>query len=289
MFNQLINYLNLSWVGVVITLITFILAIFLTVFLYFKGKQRKGLNYHFKNDLLIDRANTQKPDQIEILFLGKKVDKLYKTLIYIWNSGDQTIKKEELNTKDPLRLRIKNESEILSIKIIKVTRSVTDFSTINSKENTEYKINFDYLDQGDGAVIEVLHNGVIDDLELLGTIMGISKIKNIDSKKENKISKILNEIFILNSTFLLNPPRLFGIFILIFGLILAFCAFYLYLNPKTTITPAIPDTLGVLIGAIIYIVFGLITILSNKRQYPKSLEIKEELHQKNIQTSPSEG
>lgn len=280
MFDSIFNYLNLSWVGVVITLITFIMAIVLTLFLYFKGKQRKGLSYYISNDLLIDRANTQKPDEIEIYFSGIKVDKLYKTLIYIWNSGNQTIKNEELNTKDHFRIEIENSKEILSIKSIKVTREVIDFNVNNDEYNNIYNINFDYIDQGDGAVIEVLHNGSIDDLKLKGTVMGISKIKNIDSNKDNVFVKIFNESFILNSNLFINAPKLFGIIVLIFGLCMAFFSGYLYLNPETKIVTQISDSKGILIGSIIYISFGFIVLFSNKRQYPKNLEIKEIVKEK---------
>jgi hypothetical protein len=278
MLASFLNYLNLTWVGVVITLITFIFAIILTVFLYFKGRQRKGLSYYISNDLLIDRANTEKPDQIEIYFSGTKVDKLYKTLIYIWNSGNQTIKKDELNTKDHLRVNI--ESEVLSIKIIKVTREVIDFNVNHDQENTNYKVNFDYLDQGDGAVIEVLHSGSIDDLKLQGTVMGISNIKNTESRTDNFFTKAVNESFILNSTLVSNAPLLFGTLVLIVGFIMAFVSCYLYINPETKIVTKISDANGIFIGSIIYISFGLIVIFSNKRQYPKKLEIKERKNEK---------
>jgi len=284
MFDSVLNYLNLSWVGVVITLITFIIAIALALFLYFKAKQTKGLSYYISNNLLIDRANTENPDQIEIFFLGTKVDKLYKTLIYIWNSGNQIIKKNELNTKDPFRLEIENNKEILSIKIIKSTREVIDFNIYSEKYTNFHKVNFDYLDPNDGAVIEVLHNGSIDDLKLKGTVMGISKIKNMESNKEsnkeNFFIKTVNESFIFNSILISNAPRAFGILIFLIGCSMAFFAGYLYLNPETKIVTQISDGKSVLMGSLIYIVFGLIVILFNKRQYPKNLEIKEKKEKK---------
>lgn len=280
MFDSVLSYLNLSWVGVVITLITFIIAIAVALFLYFKAKQKKGLSYYISNNLLIDRANTENPDQIEIFFSGTKVDKLYKTLIYIWNSGNQIIKKDELNTKDPFRFEIENNKEILSIKTIKSTREVIDFNAYHEKKINFYKINFDYLDPNDGAVIEVLHNGSIDDLKLKGTVMGISKIKNTESNKENFFVKIVNESFIFNSTFISNTPRIFAIIVFLIGCSMAFFAGYLYINPETKIVTQISDGKSIFIGSLIYIAFGLIVFLSNKRQYPKNLEIKEKKEKK---------
>lgn len=253
MFDSILSYLNLSWVSVVITLITFIIAIALAVFLYFKAKQKKGLSYYISNNLLIDRSNTENPDQIEIFFLGTKVDKLYKTLIYIWNSGNQIIKKNELNTKDPFRLEIENNKEILSIKIIKSTRDVIDFNTYSENSVNFHKVNFDYLDPNDGAVIEVLHNGSIDDLKLKGTVMGISKIKNTESNKENFFIKAVNESLIFNSILISNAPRAFGILVFLIGCSMAFFASYLYLNPETKIVTQISDGKSIFIGSLIYI------------------------------------
>lgn len=83
MIDQVLNYLNISWVGVIITLVISIFAIILSIFLYFKSKQKYSLNHYINSTLLIDKNDTEKPDEVDILFAGKSVDKLYKTLIYM--------------------------------------------------------------------------------------------------------------------------------------------------------------------------------------------------------------
>lgn len=274
MIDQVLNYLNISWVGVIITLVISIFAIILSIFLYFKSKQKYSLNHYINSTLLIDKNDTEKPDEVDILFAGKSVDKLYKTLIYIWNSSNLTIRKIDLETIDKLRLDIENNTEVLSVKVIHATRSVINFSINSQIDSNNNEITFDYLDPKDGAVIEVFHNGDLNDLKLKGIIVGIPDLignKNTDNKFSKKIADIM-----LESTFLIMTKNwIFGVLILIIGAATCLFSAYLYLNPNFKITTSISDGMGLGIAGIIYFFFGIAILYTNKRNFPKTLELKE--------------
>ncbi|MEX5393819.1 hypothetical protein ACVH7R_11000 [Acinetobacter baumannii] len=273
MIKQILNYLNISWVGVIITLVISIFAIILSVFLYFKSKQKYSLNHYVSSTLLINKNDTEKPEEVEILFAGKSVDKLYKTLIYIWNSGNLTIRRTDLETIDKLRLSIENNTEVLSIKIIQVTRDVINFSIDNQIDSKNHEIKFDYLDPKDGAVIEVFHTGDLNDLKLKGIVIGIPEI--IGGKQANKLNKQIANMVFESTSLIITKTRLFGVVISMTGIAMFIFSGYLHFNPDFKLTHSLSDGLALGLGGLIYLFFGIALLYTNKRKFPKELELKE--------------
>lgn len=275
MVDQIFEYLNTSWVGVIITIVLSVIAILLSFIFFQKGKQKFSINHYTESTLLIDKKNTEKPDDVEIYFSKKPVDKLYKTLIYIWNSGNQTIRKNDLNTIDKFRIDIENDSEILSIKIVKTTRNVINFSLNNLINSQIHEIVFDYLDPNDGVVVEIFHNGSLNDLKLKGTIVGISDLignKNSDKNLNNEITKAFREIALE----ITSHTRYISILVLFTGSLLAGFSIFLHMNPNFKFFPGLEDKVYLGMGGGIYIVLGVVLIVTSKKKFPKSLEITKE-------------
>jgi hypothetical protein len=125
---------------------------------------------------LIDRTGQALPDQITVLFRKKKVERLTKTHIILWNSGKATVKGENIVGDDPLRLQFDKDAEVLSVRVVTVTRNSIKFAAnINPDASNEVLCSFDYLDEQDGATVEVLHTGEERYPEVLGSIRGIPK------------------------------------------------------------------------------------------------------------------
>ncbi|MDE0294821.1 MAG: hypothetical protein OXI93_11600, partial [Bryobacterales bacterium] len=75
---------------------------------------------------------------------------------------------------DPLRLHF--AGEILNVRIRKVTREVLRFTADTSEEASGTVCwGFEFLDPGDGGVLEVLHSGPVEAPKCTGTIMGLPK------------------------------------------------------------------------------------------------------------------
>ena len=86
------------------------------------------------------------------------------------------MKGEEIVAHDPLRLRF--GGDILNVRIRKVSREVLRIRADTSGEigQTVY-CSFEFLDPGDGGVLEVLHTGSAEAPECTGTIMGLPEVK----------------------------------------------------------------------------------------------------------------
>jgi hypothetical protein len=79
----------------------------------------------------------------------------------MWNMGNTTLRREQIVTADPLRVVTSEGSQILEVRVLSRTRQVNDFkcSIRVSSAGNETECTFDYLDSGDGALLEIIHTG----------------------------------------------------------------------------------------------------------------------------------
>jgi hypothetical protein len=114
------------------------------------------------------------PEGVEVFWYGMRVDQLVRSSVILWNSGSQTFRKADLVSSDPLRLEL-SSGRILAARITAVTRAVNGFSVLAQESSPPMAlINFDYLDPGDGATIELVHTSKTSPA-LLGSIRGLPR------------------------------------------------------------------------------------------------------------------
>jgi hypothetical protein len=99
------------------------------------------------------------------------VSALVKSYVLFWNRGSQTLDGSNLVAADPLRLTLEDGGEILRARVVRRTRDVNQFESVISDDGV--RLTFDFLDEGDGAVIEVLHTNRGKSLWVEGTIKGV--------------------------------------------------------------------------------------------------------------------
>lgn len=130
------------------------------------------------------RIKKGSPDDLSILYKGKAVQHLSKTVYYIWNSGQATIKGSDISQRDKLRIESDGTVFILnSFNLGKMSNGVS----INA-ENKTYSVSFDYLDKNDGCAISIIHNS--DNIpKVSGTLMGAKIVIDKDGPKLSTLKK----------------------------------------------------------------------------------------------------
>lgn len=91
----------------------------------------------------------------------------------IWNAGTQTIRRPDIPEGDPLRIVSKSGASIIRSKLLESSREANrvSLSSISSSEIPD--VSFEFLDPGDGLLVEVTHTGLkIDQIALVGSVMG---------------------------------------------------------------------------------------------------------------------
>jgi hypothetical protein len=104
------------------------------------------------------------------------IPRLTKTVLVLWNAGEKTISGDDIVASDPLRIETQPQSEILSIVIVKATRQVLNLRLEQPLDPLNLAlIKFDFLDAGDGAVLEILHTAQSSAATITGTVKGIPR------------------------------------------------------------------------------------------------------------------
>jgi hypothetical protein len=168
---QVLDWLGKGWVGSVLGLLGLGFAYY-----FFKRDHRvKRLSYGSLSISLIQPTDGIASD-IEVLFRGRKIEQVSMTLFIIWNHGNETIRGSEIAYADPLCLCMPDDrgEEILEAQVKRITRPAINMAlTKCDGDDARRLITFDFLDPGDGASIEVLHNSLLGRPTLKGTIVGM--------------------------------------------------------------------------------------------------------------------
>jgi hypothetical protein len=153
-----------------------IIGIAVTVYSHIKNKKEKKPCFAINYFNLISKQIKEFSD-LEIIYQDKPIDNLTISKFAFWNSGKETIYKNDLVKENPLRIVIKNNYIIYGFEIIFISEESNDFKLQLNKEKKEITITFDYLDYGQGVLLKILHSGNSrNDLDLNGKIIGVLNV-----------------------------------------------------------------------------------------------------------------
>ena len=164
-----------------------VISIFSTVFgvyTWCAGKQRKELSVYYKSDVLI-KAGKQRIPKLGIQYDGKEIDDLSSTKLYIWNSGNQVLNNSDIVSSRPPRVISTNNARLLDVQIIRSSDITNAFSISQKNENTA-QLGFEYVDHGDGILVQILHTGNYSDLEFDCKIKGGLEMKDRSPTRKDK-------------------------------------------------------------------------------------------------------
>ncbi len=148
-FNDFINLSNISSIVIGLS------GIFIGVYFYNKRKKIKKPVFLKKTTELLP-IDSLSIDKIGFTYDEKKVEKLSVTKLAFWNEGRDTIRKADIVKKAPLVIATHEEIELYdySVEILNSDNNII----ITEIENCLH-IEFDFLDQFDGFVLTIFHNG----------------------------------------------------------------------------------------------------------------------------------
>ena len=163
--------LNSPW----IRLLLFVLAIAglpLTFFLHRRGRKEKLPRYDLRSNILVQDL-TARYEPLQVTYNRKQVQNVTATRVTIWNAGGETINHDDVPAGDPIIIRPHGQCEILEAKKVKENKPANNFRISRTDDGAGVKCEFEYIDKGQGVVIQLIHTGKgDDDLEISGTVKG---------------------------------------------------------------------------------------------------------------------
>ncbi len=255
------RFLEQSWLSTTIGIV----GVCYGIASYIWTRKRTNMAYVHLGEHLLGSASDSLPADIVVQYGGISIPRLTKTIVIIWNNGENTVAGDDIVAKDPLRLQIGTDGKILAISVIKTSRDVNDFKIIcpASDATNEALFSFDFLEANDGAVIEVLHTSADRKPRIKGTLKGLPKgffnlgpfirPKPINKAKRTPISKLVAVAF--------SPLALafLGFLLALFGPHPSFLA------EDSSIARFFPGFVGGIAG------MWTINYWVSRRKYPKSL------------------
>ena len=98
------------------------------------------------------------PAEVEVRYRGTPVPEITSSTIWIWNAGKKTVRGSDIVANYPLQLRF--DGEVSMSRSERVSREAVQISADTSGEvRRTVRYSFEFLDPGDGGVLEVLHTG----------------------------------------------------------------------------------------------------------------------------------
>lgn len=260
-----LHSVDAGWLGVAFGAVGIILA----VYFYRRTILGARLVYQKRALRLIGKDKGELPAEVEIRFRGRIVERLTKTFVVLWNSGRLTVDGSQIVGGDPLRVEFAEGSEILEARVLRSTRPVNGIRLEDFGQLGKAVIAFEFLDAGDGAVLEFLHTSSERFPKILGSVKGIPKgisdwgrIRPVISSQQKSSSAAGFWRAYMTTVPYVVP--IIGLGALVFGL---------YPRPSDSI--AQPDRIFVIVMGAFNLFVGLAMIWASRRRFPKPLQIPE--------------
>lgn len=255
--------------GIVLNIISFIAAIIsiiIPLFNYFSSKKKKP-RYVIKTLNLID--NTLLRDkELRVLCCNKEVQNLSVTRFLLWNKGKKAIYKNDLPSKEPFKINIKDNYKIYQVQILKENNFSNNFKVTLSPDKQSVVIDFEFIEHNDGINLQILHSGKSSsDFELTGKIIGGEKLRPSNTIPiESQHSKNFNDVFEH-----INFIRSYSLLGFVFFCFMGYHVHKVSIIPVNTIQHWLFPSFFFL-TALFTIIFGF---LKTKLDIPSNLDIEE--------------
>jgi hypothetical protein len=154
-----------------------ILGIFLSIYFYLKTVRKKKLSFLFENNTIFNQDNVV--EKLNVTYDNKKLNAFSNAKVLLVNNGQEAIGENDISTKEPIRIKVSNNHEILEAKIQYSGNNKVELNRLNAQE---FNVKFEFLNPKEGIIINFLHDGTpYNQIEFLGRIKGINQISNLNS------------------------------------------------------------------------------------------------------------
>jgi hypothetical protein len=96
---------------------------------------------------------------LEMTYGGRPVDTVSTTLVALWNAGGATLDPTDVPASTPIEVTVPEGDRILSVELVGRSQEATKLGVGGAEQTPDRarRVTFEYLDEGDGAVFQVVH------------------------------------------------------------------------------------------------------------------------------------
>ena len=164
--------MNFSDVLAVVGVAASVIGIPITFVVARRGRQVPDLRYSIDFDVLVAAEDRLFGRGLVVTSDGHPIESVSRSRVAIWNNRGDTVRGSEIVENDPLRIGVSSSDAILQARIVAKSRPQIGIKIDPGKDKQTVLIGFDFLDPGDGFIIEIMH-GKAKAAEVSGTIRGV--------------------------------------------------------------------------------------------------------------------
>lgn len=198
-----------------------------------RSRQLPDLRHAIDFDVILNPDDRLLDHDLSMRIGNRSINSISRSRVVLWNHRGDTIRGGDIVDSDPLRIQFTEGDIALQVRTLRMSRSQTKLTpTINPADEASVDISFDFLDAGDGAIFEIVHQGP-NTPTLLGTIRGV-KIRNCGNANLGPETLAATKMSLFRSFLDLAPPRVQTNVILNFFAGLMFAIFAIICAVKST-------------------------------------------------------
>jgi len=157
----------------ILSLLVGIVGIVLAIVFYIRSRRVKQPLYTIRS---VNLLRAPKLEVLDIRYANEPIVSLTATKIAFWNGGRETITRDDIAAADPLEVTMQRGVKALDAQILHCINPANRFETSVRPDASGALMAFDFLDRGEGAVVQLLHTGSSsDDIKIRGTIKGAGR------------------------------------------------------------------------------------------------------------------
>lgn len=143
-------------------------------------RNKKELSYSKREEVLVSPVSGDS-GKIKMYYDGQEVQNVSVSRYAIWNSGNEKLEPQDFVSDKPLTISAKGDAVILDIAIDYKSDEDNKIEIVNPTSK-DAEIQFEYLSRRDGAIIQVVHTGKAEEIELSCKIKGGKKLREYAPK-----------------------------------------------------------------------------------------------------------
>lgn len=156
----------------IISLVVAVVSIALAVVFYRMGKPIRRLSVATRTFRIVSNR-VARLTGIAVTYRDSPVSAISFTRLAIWNAGTEPVRSHDVPEREPLRLATRQGVTILAIDVGEKTREANQVGLVATDSAFPDTLKFDFLEPGDGVVLNIVHDGSgRDDVFLTGSIVG---------------------------------------------------------------------------------------------------------------------
>jgi hypothetical protein len=161
--------------GLLIGIAGILIGAAVSYYFYRKGRERVDPCYLLQHSPILGESRSAMRD-VTVMYKGREITNLNRCLLILWNRGSRPLLRGSVVNKDPIRVVLPDGAKALDVGLVEISRPVTGLNASIDGMERSILIDLDFLDKGDGGVIEILYQGSETLTPLVaGSIIGVPK------------------------------------------------------------------------------------------------------------------